>query len=237
MRHMANVLRTMIRYLAVGTLAAITLPATSQILVHASDFIANDTRTAFNGFEAYSVDLSTDRTHTEDGIKVGHVGAFRDIWTVMNVHRKGFEGQRSWYSQAADNNNPSNNGYTSIVLTSGKSFGSIGMLVGSGFGGYCNNDCDAVAPYLNLFYELFDHGVSVHSGVLAHQPDAHYIGFSGGRFDEVRLWDRAVTGWPGQSALMLDSIEVTAVVPEPAAPFLMLTGLGLLAGAHRLRRR
>jgi len=208
-------------------------------IVHTSDFIADAGRTGFNGFEnltdwfAYGTS-----THTEGGIKVERTGLTRGVWTVMGSNnRTGFEGVRAWYPEAVLNY-PIVTGYDRITLASGAAFDSIGMLVGSGYGGYCRDDaCDIAASFLSLHYELLFRGVSVASGVLTHHPNAHYLGFSGGGFDEVRLWDRNVNGWPDQNALIIDAIEVAAsAVPEPGTPAMLLLGLGVLGMAARNRR-
>lgn len=215
------------------------LPAISQVIVHTTDFIPDGSRTAFNGFEALSKNTTFERWHVEGGIKVEHVGPFRDVWTASQLYRNGFDGERSWYITPHDSSNPSNNGYERVTLTSGANFGSVGLLTGSGFGGYCTYDCDAFAPYLTLYFELLEKGTSVASGSLAHHPSGHYVGFSGVAFDEIRLWDRTAGGWPGQSAIILDSIEVTAAaaVPEPATYALALAGLAFVGAVVRRRSR
>lgn len=111
--------------------------------------------------------------------------------------------------------------------------------MGSGYGGYCRDrECDAVAPYLSLGYRTLSHGIVVSSGLLPnHNPNAHYLGFSGGGFDEVQVWDFNPLGWPGHSAIIIDAIEMTSSVPEPGTSTLLLAGLGLLALGARRRKR
>ncbi len=236
-RKIANVSQTMFKCFAASALLAMTVPATAAIVVHTSDFISNDSRTGFNGFEAMKSELVRTRTHTEGGIRVDHVGKPVEIWTAMNLSRLGFEGQRSWYPTLLDLSQPEQSGYERIILTSGADFDSVGFLVGTGYGVSCPRGCDDVAALLTLHYALFKDGLSVASGVLAHHPDAHYVGFSGGGFDEIRLWDNPVMSPQGQSALILDSIEVARAVPEPTTALLMLTGLGLLVQQRRNRRK
>jgi hypothetical protein len=227
--------RSIAKCLAAAAISLGSLPALSQVTVHTSDFIADGSRSGFNGFETYTSEISYEPSHAEDGILVEHVGDFRDVWTVSNYFRQGFEGQHSWY---VDHNTPIDTGYERITLSSGAAFDAIGLIAGSGFGGYCVYDCDEVATFLTFHYALLYQGVEVASGTLSHHPNGHYVGFSGGGFDEVRLWDSSQYGWPGQTALMLDSIEVIAAspVPEPSEWALMLVGLGVVGTAHRRRR-
>ena len=227
MQFAIRALRATAQYLLLCFISIVSLPAISQVVVHTSDFIADDVRSAFNGFEAFTDNVAYSNVHIEDGIKVEHVGVFRDVWTATYT-RSGFEGQRLWYALT---DQLTNTGYERITLTSGNTFGAVGMLVGSGFGGYCVlSECDTVAPYLTVYYELFNQGVSVAAGNLSpYNPNGHYLGFSGVTFDEIHLWDHAAGAWEGQSALMLDSIEVAAPVPEPMSSLLWLAGLLIMA--------
>jgi len=217
-----------------------SVPAFSLPIVHTVDFISDSDRTGFNGFEEFTEDIVFNTTsHTENGIRVERVeGDIADIWTSLgSTERTGFEGVRSWYPEPVLVY-PLFTGYDKITLSSGASFESIGMLVGSGYGGYClPNECDYFATKIILHYELLYQGVSVSNGTLAHHPNAHYVGFSGGGFDEVRIWDRAIDGLWEQSALLIDSIEVissgVSSVPEPKTYALVILGLGFLTVTTR----
>ncbi|RZI59636.1 MAG: PEP-CTERM sorting domain-containing protein [Rubrivivax sp.] len=238
-RKMATVSRAMIKWLTVGAIAAMTLPAAAAIVVHTSDFIADQNRTGFNGFEGISVGIYKSPTYTEGGITVEHVGPFGEVWTYMhtNTDRLHFEGDRSWNPVSTDNLGLTNDGYQRIRLASGASFDAIGFLAGSGYDYYCDTNCDEFLPQANMYYELFNAGVSVASGTLQHKSNAHYVGFSGGGFDEVRVWDSGTGYWAGRSAIALDSIEVVAAaVPEPATALLTLAGLVVMARTRRQRQ-
>jgi hypothetical protein len=233
MKNRNKKLLTCFKLVMTGLLVTSSVTAFSLPTIHTADFISNADRTNFNGFENINESLIFTSSHTENGVKVERTGGDVDsVWTTMGAdYRTGFEGLRSWYVQPR---NVNQTGYDSIKLTSGASIDSIGLLVGSGFYGYClPNDCDEVAPYLTLHYDLMYRGVSVSSGSLAHNPNAHYIGFSGGGFDELRIWDTALNASPNQSALVIDSIEVIASsvssVPEPKMYAMMLVGLVAVA--------
>jgi hypothetical protein len=78
---------------------------------------------------------------------------------------------------------------------------------------------------VTIFYELFENGASVLVGsVPGHGHARGYLGFSGGGFDEIHVFDGAA----GSNAFALDSVEETgAAVPEPGT--LALLGFGLAA--------
>lgn len=213
-------------------------PAFSQPVVHTSDFINAADRTGFNGFEGLTANLIYDFTYTEQNIRVERTGISDNVWTSLGAFRGGFEGDRSWHPEPVLSY-PIETGYDKITLATGGAFESVGMLVGSGFGGYCQgSECNYADPYLSLHYELLFHGTSVATGTLAHSPNAHYVGFSGGGFDEVRLWDRNSNGgWPDQSALLIDAVETAGAVPEPQASILTLFGIALVLAVARTRAR
>jgi hypothetical protein len=92
---------------------------------------------------------------------------------------------------------------------------------------------------LTLYYELALGGSVLQSGSLATSTAGHWMGFSGGGFDEVRIRDdysftSSLTG--GLNAFAIDSIKVTSPVPEPETYALLLAGLGVMGFIARRRR-
>ena len=115
---------------------ASTCPAIST---HTTDFIADGTRTYFNGFEGMPATSSAAPSYTEDSIRVDQInGQVNDIWT--GYASWGVQGSRSWYPNAGDF------GYTRITLSDGSDFGDVGFLRGSG------------SSHVALFYELYENG-------------------------------------------------------------------------------
>jgi len=112
-------------------------------------------------------------------------------------------------------------------MQDGSEFVDVGFLHGSGSG-----------PTWVL-YELYDHGSLVLNGSVGVQeiePWFWYLGFSGGGFDEIRVWD---VGSLAGNCLILDSIETagtTSAVPEPAA-LLVWSGLGAIGAVMAYRRK
>lgn len=223
----------MIRVLALFLIGFFPFHA-SAANVETTDYIASPQH--FNGFEAISVaTFSYGDSHAEDGIQVQQVnGDGNGIWTTYLTptdpfgYTGTFQGLRSWYPSSGDY------GYTRITTTDGSPFGNIGFQVGSG-NGY--NTLPAQAIF--LYYELVNDGVVVQSDTIGSAWTPHWLGFSGGGFDEVRLRDsqNSISSLSSGdlNALAIDSIKVAAV-PEPQAWLLMSLGL-FAVGAIAKRRR
>jgi hypothetical protein len=196
-------------------------------IVYTSGFIADATRTHFNGFEA--MPLSSGNVYTggpgpyiEGGISVRQVSgdAGNDIWGTFFRP----EGTKGWYPNGGDS------GYTEIRMADGDQFGNVGFFRGSGNG-----------THSFLYYMLLLNGGVVSSGAVAHSTAATYLGFGGGGFDTIFLRD----GTANQSmfndshnALAIDAIEVSALTPVPEPASMTLLGVGLAGlGARRWRQR
>jgi len=203
-------------------------PALSFALpfVHTSDFIDDAARSQFNSFENIS---STNGMYNggagpyiEDGIRVEQINGDAGDSILVNFDPGGRDGQFSWYPIGGDR------GYTQISLAGGVNFDDVGFLIGSG-----SNPTRGPA-----YYELWDDGIRVMAGSVSHQSAFHYLGFEGGGFDTIRLWDGANGASVSINTLFLDAIETRAHVPSVPEPetFSMLA-LGLLVlGAKHCRR-
>lgn len=195
------------------------------ITVSFVDFIADASRTNFNGFETLAATTSGAPTHTEDGIQVDQINAEgNDIWsTCFGCFGGVLEGARAWYPAGGDF------GYTRITRVGGVSFADVGFRTGSGWGG----------P-ITASYELWNDGAQVLSDRYTSVGQrAGYLGFAGGGFDEIRLRDSVLpdaTFLDGNiNAFAIDSIELAGnPIPEPTT--LALLGAGLVA-VRALRRR
>ncbi len=195
-------------------------------IVHTSDFIDDATRSHFNSFESIP---STNGMYNggsgpyiEDGIRVEQINGDAGDSILVNYDPGGRDGRYSWYPIGGDR------GYTQISLASGLDFDDVGFLIGSGF-----------TPIRGpAYYELWNDGSRLLAGSVSHQSAFHYLGFVGGGFDTIRLWDGANGANVPINALFLDAIETrtqVSTVPEPGT-FTVL-GLGLLAlGATRYGR-
>jgi hypothetical protein len=199
--------------------------AAQAITVHTTDFIADGSRSGFNGFE----NIPNDGTvytggagpYAEGGITVEQIGgdAGNDIW--VGYQPGGGEGAFVWYPDGGDF------GYTRITLTGGADFANVGFLVASGYfsGG-------------NGAYQLLNNGSPVASGTFTNNAFFSYLGFAGGGFDTILLRDSLSTvgfGDGSANALALDSIEISAV-PEPTSTALLALGLAAVGVAARRRR-
>jgi hypothetical protein len=210
-----------------ASLALVPSAAFPAITLHTADFIPDNTRTNFNGFEAIaplSVNTYTNGSYTEDGVTVENptdVGLNTNIATACIgpgfCFNPSHEGARSWYPDGGDL------GYTRITRVGGVDFVNVGFILGSGFG----------STPEDVYYELAEGGVVVKSGRvpgLTNTPS--YLGFSGGGFDEIRLrngFEPQFTLLDGtRNALAVDSIELSSTVPEPSAWALLAGGLIML---------
>jgi hypothetical protein len=224
-----------VRFIAI--LALLPSVAFAAISVHTTDFIPDNTRTNFNGFEAIGPQLSnntfTGGTYTEDGITVENLvpgGVNNNIATTCIgpgfCFNPTHEGSRSWYPDGGDF------GYTRITRAGGADFINVGFILGSGFGG----------NVLNVYYELAKNSAVVASGQLpGFSSTPSYLGFSGGGFNEIRIrngfGDQLAMFDDTKNALAIDSIEASGVVPEPATYGMMACGLAFLMFLRARRTR
>lgn len=212
-----SVISAAIAFLFVGT-------AQAAITTHTTDFIADGTRSHFNGFESIPNDglhyTGGAGPYAEGGISVQQVSGDggNDIWVTYLP--AGTQDAHAWYPDGGDH------GYTKITMTDGSDFLDVGFGVGSGGGASL------------VFFELYDNGGLVLSG--SSPMAGNYLGFSGGGFDTILLTDNCcgavdVTGGVLQ-ALVVDSIETAGgTVPEPES--LALFGIGFLGLAISRRRK
>lgn len=106
--------------LLLGSLAIVgtSRPAQASIIVHNSDFIADSSRTHFNGFESIPIFNTSfyegEIPYTEDSITVQQINGDEgyNIWATWTFE-DGFEGSHGWYPNGGDN------GYTQLSLASG----------------------------------------------------------------------------------------------------------------------
>lgn len=215
-------------YALFGAALFITASVNATPVLHTSDFIADVTRSNFNGFEAIPNDgtLYTGGSgpYVEDGIRVeqinGDIG--NDIW--VNCGCGTYEGNHSWYP------NGGGTGYTQITLADGSEFVNFGFYAGTG------------ASITDLiYYDLLLNGVSVLNGSVAAFPNGSgsfsYIGFSGGGFDTINIRDNWQDGsgvYGQHTALALDALETSgSPIPEPGVLALMGLGLAGIAFARK----
>jgi len=206
------------RLLAVLVLLTTCSIANATPVVQFSDFIADGSRSNFNGFENIPNDglffTGGNGPYVEDGISVKQVNGNDKIYVTMELHQGNF----IWYPNAGDH------GYTEITRSGAVDFGNAGMTIQSGF--------NAATPR-STFYELLNDGATVLAGSYI-SANGQYLGFSGGGFDTIRLsncldcdpFSTTITDGHFQ-ALAVDSIEISAV-PEPETYAMFMAGLGLM---------
>jgi hypothetical protein len=240
---MANTSRTALIGFALFAAASF---AFATPIVHTSDFIPDNARTHFNGFEAiptvavgtggpYYFYAGGNGPYVEDGISVRQVNgdAGNDIW--VNGGGLIYEGSRSWYP----NGGTQRNSYVEITMADGSAFSNFGFYLSAG--GFVTQ----------IYFDLLSNGVSVLSGSIAPPPQwsysiFEYLGFSGGGFDTIRVrdnlqnWpalDRGTNVYDGWTSLMIDALETggtsPASVPEPRTALIFALGLAALQFTRR----
>lgn len=155
-----------------------------------------------------------------DGFNINQInGDGSDIWATYNPGGQG--NGNGWYPSGGDF------GYTLISLTNGLDFDSVSMFVGSGNGGHSY-----------MAFDLLLDNVLVQSTVLSgHQSNFHWLSFTGGGFDTIRLRDGSSSTLSvldgSHNALAFDSIHATVAseVPEPST--LAIFALGMIGLASR----
>jgi hypothetical protein len=204
-------------------------------IVHTTDFIPDDSRSAFNGFEKADVSgwfYAGVYPYVEDGISVAQAfGAPpTSIWmTCGAIRAKGYcfgetghEGKYSWYPSGGDS------GFTVLRLADGGEFGNVGFLTGNAY---------TTVDDTYLKYTLVNKGAVVLTGELLvpkGSPDRGYLGFEGGGFDQIQISEIPVGG--GKNLLAIDSIEMSALaVPEPGSLSLLVIAMAALLSRRRPR--
>jgi hypothetical protein len=199
----------------------------AAIVVQTSEFLSSPTY--FNGFEGIGQHDTYPGTvgYSEGGITVTYVGSPGLISTnFTTVGLVGGQGNFGWYP------NGSSDGYTALTLTGAGDFGAVQFLAGGGFGSFPNT----------FAYELLEGNTVVATGSFANvSSPMHWIGFSGGGFNEVRVQSVLNDLFSGSfsptanDGLAIDSIgavAVTSAVPEPSTWAMLLigfAGIGFMA--------
>jgi hypothetical protein len=214
------------RLLAAIFAAGLSVASLSATTLNFTDFIPDNSRVGFMGFEALPVtDFSggVALTYQEGGILIEQVnGGPNDIWTTYFTP----EGERGWYPNAGDF------GYTRLTLTSGEDFQNVGFLLGTG---------RLSAPSFAT-YALMNDGVAILTGSLdLTGVMQQYLGFGGGGFDEV--WLREQIHVPGEflngteNGLAIDAIEISNVPDHDLASVTSLAALLSALAAFKRRAR
>ena len=210
-------------------LIALAGQTNAAITTHTSDFIADGSRSHFNGFESIpnSLNLYTGGSgpYIEDSIQVQQINGDPGNSIMVEAFFSGSQGNYGWYPSSGDE------GYTQVGLVGGGNFDSIGFNYGTGFG----------QDRLILVELLDDGNVVLTVTEFLDWNGPNYVGFSGGGFDTIRMRDLVGSGSVTDGAfqaLAIDNIETQdtqAAVPEPAT--LTIWGLGALGCAVAARRR
>ncbi len=236
------------RILALSALVLALLPcmAPASPIVQTTNFIGN-AYVHFNGFEGAQAQSSgpyPGDSYTEGGIKVTQQyapSAGKSIRTDSVAG--GFEGSKSWGTPFGDY------GWTDITKSDGTDFVDVGFLIGSAYGRAVSGGSNTWSS-VYVYYELWNNGAKVFSDTLNSQSvDAHWLGFSGGGFDEIKLRDGGdfvnaldMSSRGFANGLFIDSIKTagdragdSTPVPEPGS--LALAGLAFGVSMAARRRR
>jgi hypothetical protein len=224
------------RHCAISLVLGAAGMSASAAVVQSTDFIGAG-YSHFNGFEGAIAQISgayPGGSYTEDTLRVEQVPWSGNSISIRTTNfGTGFTGQ-VWGPPGGDL------AYTRITQSGGGDFSDVGLQVGSAYTHPGNGSSS-----LYLYFELFDNGAMVQSGTLLHQTAAHWLGFSGGGFDEIRVrdWDFNFSGMNtgnGANGLIVDSIKIAGdsppSVPEPGSLALAALSLGLLARTRRNQR-
>jgi hypothetical protein len=230
-----------VKRLICALLAAAFAQGATAVTVYTSDFIDDSSRSGFNGFESIPNDgepplfFAGSYPYVEQGIAVEQIDVDPEdinvdcpFCFVDSSGADATDGERSWYPLG-----PGERGYTTIRRSDGLDFFDIGFLTGSGF---------EPAP-TRVYYKLFNNGSLVLEGSVAKDRGnaLSYLGFGGGGFDEVRVFERLrdASETQGANGLAVDSIEMRGsggTVPEPGTLALLGFALAGWATARNKRR-
>lgn len=191
--------------------------------------------TNFMGFESLSSASYTSPTYDEDGLQIEQVVGDNDIVTTQFDP----EGDRGWYPNGGDS------GYSRITRIDNEDFSSLSLFRSSG----------STNSAIRLIFELWDDGIKVLDGNLAHDnfsdDNPGFIGFTGGGFDTLLIRDglgmSTALNSGTTNTLAIDAVQAfgpaeTAHVPEPSTLTVFLSGLlglvsyGWVRNSNRAKR-